>query len=143
MLIIWSSRLSTQEKIGQNKNTKENQYWGSSHLNYYLLQRGCSLLTCFESLLPVLGSYQVNTLALTIDTVQLINALYFQLFMVSEIRTMHMYLAIMSKDCFLFCKSCSCPGFKPIYYFCVDNRHNPLHFVSEIRAVTYGMLKCQ
>ena len=29
----------------------------------------CSLLKCFASLLPVLDSYQVNTLALTLGTV--------------------------------------------------------------------------
>ena len=33
---------------------------------------------------------------------------------ISEIRTMMpMYLAIMAKGCFFFCKSCACPGFIP------------------------------
>ena len=36
-------------------------------------------------------------------------------------------LAIMAKDCFLFCKSTSCPGFIPSYYFSVDNRDRPAY----------------
>ena len=99
-------------------------------MNYYLLQKGCSLLTYFASLLPVQVLYQVITLALTNR-----DRPAYQRFVFSHVHGIRntnydayvSEMAIIAKDCFLFCKSTSCPGFIPSYYISVDNRDRPAY----------------